>query len=90
MKKSKLFCCAIVVALLCGCTPSSQDVTKSFNIPPELKGYHVVRLNDENGVVLYTLVKSKDEDREVVGTMLSGKNPIHTIVIDGKEYVEKQ
>ena len=75
--------------LLCGCSARYTDVTDTFKMPPELKDYKVITLfNGDTG--LYVLVKRSGEDREVIGTTRPGKGPIHTIVVDGKEYTEKQ
>ncbi len=88
----RMICILIIslfVCIFCGCSGSNKDVTESFNLPAELKDYKVIRL-DSTLHSLYVLVKANtNENREVIGTSTSGKNPIHTIVIDDIEYVRK-
>jgi len=73
------------IATMVGCAPSHQDATTDFSLPDELKDYKVIALNRGDGIRLYVLVKKSGEDRPVIGTMLSTKTPIHTIVIDDKK-----
>ena len=80
----------LFVCIMCGCTASNKDVSNSFILPPELQDYKVITLTERDiGTVLYVLVKKDKEDRIVIGTSQSGKNPAHTIVIDDVEYVRK-
>jgi hypothetical protein len=79
----------VLILMLCGCTASNEDVTANFKMPNELSNYKIIRLNSEGPINLYVLVKTH-ENREVIGTSTSEKSPIHTVVIDDKEYVEKE
>lgn len=79
----------ILILMLCGCDAEQSDVTQTFKLPPELKDYKVIKLQQNNtGLALYVLVKT-NENREVIGTTTSEKNPVHTIIVDGQEYIRK-
>jgi len=55
-----------------------------------LQEYKVVVLRCSYAPDLYVLAKKNGEDREVIGTTSpQGKIQVHTIVINGNEYVPK-
>jgi hypothetical protein len=68
--------------VLTSCVPTNEDVTSKWNLPPELKNYKVIEITDSTGITLFVLVKKEGEDRPVIGTTDTGKNPMRIIVID--------
>lgn len=85
-KKLALITSIVGMSLLSGCTASYEDQTCAFNLSPELKDYKVIKLSSTDGTYLYVLVKREKEDRPVIGTVRTGKYPVHTITIDEKKY----
>lgn len=92
MKISKKIMCLVRtvgivgMSFLSGCTAEYTDQTQTYNLPPELKDYKIIRLQSTDGVYLRVLIKKENEDRPVIGTVQTGKHPVYTIVIDGVNY----
>lgn len=87
----KKFITIMFTLAFCGCSNSSIDITDCYEMPPELKDYKIIALEREGGLqCLYVLVKKEKEDRPAIGVSTSGKHPVHTIVVDGVEYIKKQ
>lgn len=78
-----------MLVLMCGCAASNTDVSTSFQLPPELENYRVIRLANTSGNHVYVLVKKGNEYRNAIGTSVLGRYPSHTIVIDDVEYTPK-
>lgn len=82
-----LIAAGLIVMTLAACTPTATDVSAAYAVKPtELKDCQFFELRNSEGSHI-TVVRCPNS---TTSTTLHTKTPITTIVIDGKEYVEKE